>query len=68
MWYSIFIYGELQTTCRTLEKASLITEMYKRENTFPDSEIEIREDLLDERAAEEDLLSQLLKDANICLI
>ena len=67
MVYSIFVGGELQTICRTLEIASHITEMYKRENTFPKFEIEIIEEVFDEGAVEEDLLSQLLKELNINL-
>lgn len=67
MLYNIMVDGELQTTCSSLEKARHIVEIYEDSNTFPDKEIRIVEDAA-ERAEEDDLLSQLLKESNFSYV
>lgn len=60
IFYDILVNGELQSTCRSLEKAQKIVDIYVQSNTFPGSIIEIQEDSMVQRA-EDDLLSQFLK-------
>lgn len=65
MYYNIMVDDEIQTICSSAKIAEHIVEIYKMENTFPNKRIEIIEDPIKERAGEDDLLSQLLKETGI---
>lgn len=67
IFYNILVNGELQTTCRSLDKAQHIIDIYKESNTFPNSVIEIVQDPIEQRA-EDDLLSQFLNTSEFASI